>query len=228
MAPLSSLENIPHQTTTSAKMSLSERKAVASKFPWILPQLTETDELMQPITRRPPGDNSRPEAMTIGRAELARQKSNYYDVAFSVHGSGNPRRERMLGDSMVVVELKTNVIVSPVSAVPEYLLLHLAFLGWPLTSQPDRRRIRLHNGTLSKARRAIPTAAIFRRGTRAALGLYILRRDVRASLHCHCLGTGAIRPARDEPAQRLPAVRTPRGSPGCAVIEGAHPLHRVA
>ncbi|ROW12326.1 hypothetical protein VMCG_00243 [Cytospora schulzeri] len=92
-------------------MSYAERKAVASKYPWILPQLTETEELMRPITRRPPGDNSRQESMTMGRAELARRKGNYYEEAFSVHGSGNPRRERILGDSMVIVELKTNVII---------------------------------------------------------------------------------------------------------------------
>jgi hypothetical protein len=116
MASLSTLEDTPHQTTTSARMSLSERKAVASKYPWILPQLTETHELMRPITRRPPGDNSIPEVMTMGRMELARRKSNYYDGAFSVNGAGNPRRERILGDSMVMVELKTNVIVSPVFA----------------------------------------------------------------------------------------------------------------
>lgn len=111
MAPLSTLEDTPHQTTTSAKMPLSERKAVASKYPWILPQLTETHELMRPITRRPPGDNSIPEVMTMGRMELARRKSNYYDGAFSVNGAGNPRRERILGDSMVMAELKTNVII---------------------------------------------------------------------------------------------------------------------
>lgn len=97
-------------------MSLAERKAAVSRYPWALPQLAETDELMRPITRGPPGDNNRPEAMTMGRAELARLKSNYYEGAFSVYGGGNPRRERILGDSMVIVELKTNVIVSPAPA----------------------------------------------------------------------------------------------------------------
>lgn len=115
-------------------MSLSERKTVASKYPWILPQLTETHELMRPITRRPPGDNSIPEVMTMGRMELARRKSNYYDGAFSVNGAENPRRERILGDSMVMVELKTNVIVSPVFAKSGFYLFPLAILGWSQVS----------------------------------------------------------------------------------------------
>lgn len=84
---------------------------------------------MRPITRRPPGDNGRPEAMTMGRVELARRKNNYYDDAFSVHGNGDPRRARILGDSMVVVELKTNVIVSPVPTSLKYHHFRLAFLA---------------------------------------------------------------------------------------------------
>ncbi|KUI62277.1 hypothetical protein VP1G_09404 [Cytospora mali] len=92
-------------------MSFAERKAAAGKYVWTLPQLTETEELIRPISRRPPGDNGRSEAMTMGRAELTRQKNNCYEDAFSVHGGGNPRRERILGDSMVIVELKTNVII---------------------------------------------------------------------------------------------------------------------
>lgn len=111
-------------------MSITEREAVGSKYPWILPQLTETDELMQPITRKPPGDSSSAEAMTMGRVELARKKNSYYDGAFSVHGVRNPRRERILGDSMVVVELKTNVIVSSsFSIIPETHLSYFTCLA---------------------------------------------------------------------------------------------------
>ncbi|KAK7726521.1 hypothetical protein SLS53_009517 [Cytospora paraplurivora] len=82
------------------------------KYPWALPQLPETDELMRPVTRRPPGDYSTPEAMTMGRAELAKRKNSFFEDAFTLHvGGGSPRRERLLGDFMVVAELKTNVII---------------------------------------------------------------------------------------------------------------------
>lgn len=100
-------------------MSFVERKApVAGRHPWTLPQLAEIDELMRPITRGPPGDHSRPEVMTMGKVELARRKSNYCEDACFVHGGGNPRRERILGDSMVILTLKTNVIVSPAPNYP--------------------------------------------------------------------------------------------------------------
>lgn len=104
-------------TTTITKradtMSLGDRK-----YSWALPQLPETDELMRPVTRRPPGDYTTPEAMTMGRAELAKRKNTFFEDALSLHVVGSPRRERILGDSMVIAELKTNVIVSPVSARP--------------------------------------------------------------------------------------------------------------
>ncbi|KAG6365019.1 hypothetical protein INS49_006625 [Diaporthe citri] len=92
-------------------MSISERQAVANRHPWTLPQLTEMDELVQPITRRPPGDTLKPAAVTMGRAELSRRKTHYYEEAFSGRCIMDTLRERIQSDSMVVVELKTNVII---------------------------------------------------------------------------------------------------------------------
>ncbi|KAI3401226.1 hypothetical protein diail_11932 [Diaporthe ilicicola] len=92
-------------------MSLSERRVVANRHPRTLPQLTEIDELMRPITRGPPGDVSKPTASTMGRAELSRRKNHYYEEAFSGRCIADTFRERIHGDSMVVAELKTNVIV---------------------------------------------------------------------------------------------------------------------
>jgi hypothetical protein len=93
-------------------MPLPERHAVANRHPWTLPQLTEMDELIQPITRRPPGDAPKSAALTVGRAELSRRKTHYYEEAFSGRYIADTLRERVQSDSMVVAELKTNVIVS--------------------------------------------------------------------------------------------------------------------
>ncbi|KAL1880732.1 hypothetical protein Daus18300_001346 [Diaporthe australafricana] len=92
-------------------MSLPERPVVANRHPWTLPQLAEIDELMQPITRRPPGDMSKPTALTMGRAELSRRKNHHYEEAPSGRCIMDTLRERIQSDSMVVAELKTNVII---------------------------------------------------------------------------------------------------------------------
>lgn len=93
-------------------MSFTERRAAANKHPWTLPQLAEADELIRPITHAPPGNFSKPTAKTMGKVELAKRKNDYFEGAFSVRGDRNPVRERIRSDSIVVVELRTNVIVS--------------------------------------------------------------------------------------------------------------------
>lgn len=98
-------------------MPLSDRQVVANRHRWTLPQLTEMDELMQPITRRPPGDTPKSAALTMGWTELSRRKTHYYEEAFSGRCVAETLRERIQSDSMVVAELKTNVIVSPSSNV---------------------------------------------------------------------------------------------------------------
>lgn len=94
-------------------MPLSDRQVVANRHPWTLPQLTEIDELMQPITRGPPGDTPKSAALTMSRAELSKRKTHYYEEAFLGRCIADTRREVLQSDSMVVAELKTNVIVSP-------------------------------------------------------------------------------------------------------------------
>lgn len=94
-------------------MSFAERRATANRHPWTLPQVAEIDELTRPIVRPPPGDlTTKSATKTMGRAELARRKNEYFEDAFSVRGDRNPLREKIRGDSTVLVELKTNVIVS--------------------------------------------------------------------------------------------------------------------
>lgn len=93
-------------------MASVERKPVStSKHPWTLPQVAEAEELTRPIHRPPPGSLNKTTVKTVGRAELARRKNEYYEEAFSVRGDGNPLRTTIRSDSMVLVELKTNVIV---------------------------------------------------------------------------------------------------------------------
>lgn len=92
-------------------------KLTTNRHPWTLgpqalPQLDELTELTRPITRPPPGDFTRPASKTMGRAELARRKNEYFEEAFAVRGADrNPLRERIRSDSIVLLELKTNVIV---------------------------------------------------------------------------------------------------------------------
>ena len=50
---------------------------------------------------------------TSERRELAKKKSQYYDDAFAVRESNTSARERVHRESMVMVEVRTNVIVRP-------------------------------------------------------------------------------------------------------------------
>ncbi|PSS03861.1 Tautomerase/MIF superfamily [Coniella lustricola] len=94
-------------------MASVERKSVSViKHPWTLPQVAEAEELTRPIHRLPPGSLNKIAAKTVGKVELARRKNEYYEEAFSVRGDSNPLRTRIQCDSMVLVELKTNVIIS--------------------------------------------------------------------------------------------------------------------
>lgn len=94
-------------------MAYAERKTVTNKHPWTLPKLAGTDEITRSIGRPPTGDSTTSAAAkTMGRAELARRKNDYFEEAFSIRNDGNPLRERIRGDSTVLMEVKTNVIVS--------------------------------------------------------------------------------------------------------------------
>ena len=67
---------------------------------------------MRQIDRAPPGDVVRKASKTQWKAELARKRSNlsFFEDAFS-ENQESPARARVLGDSMVMAEVKTNVIV---------------------------------------------------------------------------------------------------------------------
>lgn len=70
--------------------------------------------LARDIERRFPGDaGTFFLGMTPERRELAKKKSQYYDDAFAVRESNSSARERVHRESMVMVEVRTNVIVRP-------------------------------------------------------------------------------------------------------------------
>lgn len=94
-------------------MAYTERRTTANKHPWTLPQLGEMTNITRPISRPPPGTHTvKPASNTIGRVELAKRKNEFFEEVFSVRGDRNPLRERIRADSIVLVEVKTNVIVS--------------------------------------------------------------------------------------------------------------------
>jgi len=64
-----------------------------------------------------PGTPGDPSIFSLGKAlerkELTKKKSQYYDDAFAVRESNTSARERVHRESMVMVEVRTNVIVRP-------------------------------------------------------------------------------------------------------------------
>ncbi|KAJ4391923.1 hypothetical protein N0V93_005543 [Gnomoniopsis smithogilvyi] len=90
-------------------------KITVNRHPWTLPQappkLDDLVELPRPGTRPSTSDFGKPAAKTLGRAELAKRKTELFEEAFAVRGSSHPVRERIRGDSIVLLELKTNVII---------------------------------------------------------------------------------------------------------------------
>jgi hypothetical protein len=78
------------------------------------PLRKEERHLTRNVERGAPGDSS---TLSLGktpeRRELAKTKSQYYDDAFAVRESNTLARERVHRESMVMVEVRTNVIVRP-------------------------------------------------------------------------------------------------------------------
>jgi len=85
------------------------------------PQTTDCDPLKREerrlrrnVERGAPGNAA---ILSLGktpeRRELAKKKSQYYDDAFAVRESNTSARERVHRESMVMVEVRTNVIVRP-------------------------------------------------------------------------------------------------------------------
>ncbi|KAK3898335.1 Tautomerase/MIF superfamily [Staphylotrichum tortipilum] len=77
--------------------------------------------------RGPPDDLTRRTSRTHPRADLSRQKSrrNYFEDAFSVNPT-SLARERVHGDAIVMVEVKTNVIISDEFSFITELAYHIS------------------------------------------------------------------------------------------------------
>lgn len=81
------------------------------------PHLVEGDRLLRDIDRAPPGDVVQRSCKPQIKPELTKQRSNYFEDAFSVKDL-SPVRERVRSEAMVVADVKTNVIVRGISSHP--------------------------------------------------------------------------------------------------------------
>lgn len=76
-------------------------------------RMSDEERLTRPIDRGAPGDAA---IFSVGktpeRRELNRRKSAFYSDAFAQRESNNTARERVGRDSVVMAEVRTNVIVS--------------------------------------------------------------------------------------------------------------------
>ena len=90
-------------------------------------QTAEGSRLTGSTDRRAPGDTTGRTSRTQPRADLSRQKSkrNFFEDAFSADLT-SLARERVHGDAMVMVEVKTNVIVRKQPNPPRLLGEHTA------------------------------------------------------------------------------------------------------
>jgi len=72
---------------------------------------------MRDIDRPPPGDILRRTRISPSKPDLAKRRSNinFFEDAFSMTET-SPAKERVRGDSMVMAEVKTNVIVWHISS----------------------------------------------------------------------------------------------------------------
>lgn len=102
----------------SKNLSFAERAANNPKSPTsstLTPRAVNGNRNMQDIDRPLPCDVRQP-SKARSRADLAKQRSNidFFEEAFAVTET-NHVKERIYGDSMVLAEVKTNVIVRQAS-----------------------------------------------------------------------------------------------------------------
>jgi len=74
----------------------------------------EESRLMRPMDRGAPGERLR-EPTTPQQKEFARKKSQYYQEQFAYRESNTSAKERLTKDSMIMADVRTNVIVRAVS-----------------------------------------------------------------------------------------------------------------
>ena len=89
--------------------SFAERKAHLSRP--IPSNIVEGDNNMRDIDRPPPGDVSGYKKRTHSKPELTKKRSHYFEEAFAVK-ENSQAKDRVLSESIVMADVKTNVIVS--------------------------------------------------------------------------------------------------------------------
>ncbi len=93
----------------SAHLSFAERTAQMSRAS--ATNLIEGDNIMRDINRGLPGDRTQRSRRSRSKPELGRQRSHYFEDAFSAREANNPAKDRVRNEAMVVADLKTNFIV---------------------------------------------------------------------------------------------------------------------
>ena len=77
-----------------------------------MPYTMEQRRITKDITRGSPGDQGiSPEATSPEQRQLARKRSQYYEDAFAYREPQSSARERVFRESMIMADIRTNVIV---------------------------------------------------------------------------------------------------------------------
>lgn len=126
MDPASSSSTEPAAAGTSrnaarAQLSFAERKANMTKAS--SPHLVEGSQITRSIDRAPPGDPAASARARRARSkpELGRQRSLYFENAFSTRDGGGgdtAAQDRVRREAKVVAEVRTNVIVCLSPSLP--------------------------------------------------------------------------------------------------------------
>jgi hypothetical protein len=115
------------------------------------PMAQEGRRLTRDFTRGAPGDPSPAmlsKTPTPEQKRLSQRKSQYYDAAFAYRESNNTPRERVYKESVVMAEVRTNVIVCfQWNALQCHVCLQ----------NSGERRIHIHYRPLSQPIHSLPT-----------------------------------------------------------------------
>jgi hypothetical protein len=96
-----------------AENDISMRHASPRGSPVVSATEKEERRITREMTRGAPGDPTVfSNTKTVEQKELAKRKSQYYGDAFAYRESNGSARERVARESPIMVDVKTNVIVS--------------------------------------------------------------------------------------------------------------------
>ncbi|KAF9871666.1 mif domain-containing protein [Colletotrichum karsti] len=93
-----------------ADRKMSRRLSTAPTGPPIVE--SGNDGLTRDVNHSLPGDGLRNNRKSKTQGELAKRRSSYYEEAFQGDREANVMKDRVYGEAIVMVELRTNVIIS--------------------------------------------------------------------------------------------------------------------